>query len=289
MSQRADSHVLRALDAADAANSTKYAELERVFTRSETLGYDQSHPYDQVFRPGAPTGAGLAEDEWRTNGNYMRMIFGGAEPPAADNITRAYALASGAALEAPTVKHTALGELRPADFVPGARADKDSLLQTFAACRQQGGGHVDSDAERFLKSRPTHNMVHTTFYGREAAPGTNAPLRFHHIVGQSAHVQFRPDTSRLRPTQDLSSKTFAPMENGRAVPLRAELVYGDDPRAISVEAYGSKVSALGAESVKDLGPYFGAPPFEGAPGQRPGAGLARLFAEDLQRKYMMAR
>ena len=196
--------------------------------RNEVEGYFQSHPYDQIF-----TGRDLAVDEATLSNNYMRIIFGGRPDPTTDAIHMAYNHTIKDRAEAPTLKEDTLYELNPLSFVEAQPADKDSLLQTFAEQRMFWRGQIDSDTERMLKQRPTHELVHFTTYGKDITPGGQAG-RFNYVTGQHGYLQFRPDTQNFYPYENLSSKTYAPMGDGREVPLDYQNVYGDDPRRIPI-------------------------------------------------------
>jgi len=180
-------------------------QLEHYYKRSVESGYEQSHPYDFMF-----TGSDLKVDEQTLNNNYMRLIFGG-KPGPADNINLAYNNSIRQMAEAPITKDSIIGEQNPSSFVEGEQATKDSLLRTFAASRQYYKGAVDSDAERALKTRPTHRLISTTYYGKDQ-------LRYNHVRGQ-AHLLNRPTKlENFRPDENLSSRTYAPDGMGGEVP-----------------------------------------------------------------------
>lgn len=212
----------------DKFNEETFQALLTDWKRNATEGYFQSHPYDQMY-----TGRDLAVDEATLSNNYMRIIFGGRENPDTDNIHMAYNHVIKQRAEAPTLKENTLYELNPLKFVEAMPATKDSLLQTFAEQRMFFQGQIDSDTERMLKQRPTHDIIHFTTYGKDVTPGGQAG-RFHYVAGQHGYLQYRPDTKNFFPWENLSSKTYAPMGDGKEVPLDYENVYGDDPRQVPI-------------------------------------------------------
>lgn len=205
--------------------------LPEMYQKSTVRAYQQSHPYDSQFYPAED----LKIDEVQLNNNYMKLIFGGKVLPN-DNMHLAYNHTLRQMAEAPVERDSLLGNENPLSFVEGAPATKESLLETFAKQRQYYKGEVDSDAERALKQRPTHRLVFTTFYGKKQQ-------RTNHVRGQ-AHLLNRPimDGS-FKPMENLSSRTYAPDGLGGEVPLHPELVYGPDPREVSVTGEAGKQMA----------------------------------------------
>ena len=233
--------------ARDQENKRVYQGLISAHQRNVVEGYLQSHPLDFMY-----TSKDLAVDQWELSNNYMGLIFGGKPDPNGDNIHLAYNHATKQKAEAATANTKTLDELNPLSFVEGKPATKDSLLETFAESRRYFKGRIDSDTERMMKQRPTHDVIHTTFYGKNIG-------RYHHITGQHGHLQYRPDTSNFTPYENLSSRTYAPMGNGKEVPLKYEYVYNDDPRRVPV-TNDPKVAVpepVGSMNFRDAGLYPG--------------------------------
>lgn len=235
-------------------NEEVFEGLLKNWERNSVEGYYQSHPYDQIF-----TGRDLAVDAATLSNNYMRIIFGGRPDPNTDAIHMAYNHTIKQRAEAPTSRENTLYELNPLSFVESQPASKESLLETFQEQRQYWKGQIDSDTERALKQRPTHDLIHFTTYGKDVTPGGQAG-RFNFVTGQHGYLQFRPDTSSFFPYENLSSKTYAPMGNGKEVPLDYQNVYGDDPRRIPITTQ-PKIDAPSPAAVfnfNDTGSYPGA-------------------------------
>ncbi len=239
-------------DRVDNVNAKTFDYLLNDFKRNATEGYFQSHPYDQIF-----TSKDLATDEWTLSNNYMRLIFGGKPDPKTDNIHMAYNHTIKQRAEAPTLKENTLYEMNPLSFVQARNSNKEDLLKTFQDGRQYWKGQIDSDTERALKQRPTHELIHTTYYGKDVTSGGQAG-RFNYVTGQHGYLQFRPNTDNFFPYENLSSKTYAPMGNGKEVPLKYENVYGDDPRRIPID-HQPKIDAIPAQTFNfnDSGSYPG--------------------------------
>lgn len=249
-----DSSPLETYEKVNKINEDVFSGLLNDFQRNSVQGYFQSHPYDQIF-----TGRDLAVDEATLSNNYMRLIFGGRPDATTDAIHMAYNHTIKQRAEAPTLKENTLYELNPLSFVEAEPASKDSLLETFAKERMYWKGQIDSDTERALKQRPTHELIHFTTYGKDITPQGTAG-RFHYTAGQHGYLQFRPDTSNFFPYENLSSKTYAPMENGKEVPLDYQNVYGDDPRRIPITDQPKIIAPSPAAvfNFNDTGSYPGA-------------------------------
>lgn len=233
-------------------NEEVFEGLVSDFQRNQTEGYFQSHPYDQIF-----TGKDLAIDEWTLANNYMRIIFGGRPDPKTDAIHMAYNHSIKQRATAPTLKEQTLYEMNPLSFVEANPTTKETLLQTFQDQRQYWKGMIDTDTERALKQRPTNEIVHTTFYGKNVTPGGQAG-RFHYLAGQHGDLQFRPDNSKFFPHENLSSKTYAPMGDGKEVPLDYNNVYGDDPRQVPIDHQPKIIPTPAATfNFNDTGSYPG--------------------------------
>jgi hypothetical protein len=248
-----DSSPVNAQDRTDKINEEVFEGLLQDFSKNQTEGYFQSHPYDQVF-----TSKDLATDAWTLSNNYMRLIFGGRPNPKTDNIHMAYNHVIKQRAEAPTLKENTLYEMNPLEFVESKPATKESLLETFADQRMYWKGMIDSDTERALKQRPTHELIHTTYYGKDVTEGGQAG-RFNFVTGQHGSLQFRPDTKNFFPYENLSSKTYAPMGNGKEVPLMYQNVYGDDPRRVPIN-HQPKINAPSPAATwnfNDTGSYPG--------------------------------
>lgn len=249
-----DTSPVKTQELVDKDNQEVFEGLLRNFDRNQTEGYFQSHPYGQMF-----TAKDLATDEWTLANNYMRLIFGGRPDPKTDNIHLAYNHTIKDRATAPTLKENTLYEMNPLSFVEAEPATKESLLQTFQEQRQYWDGMIDTDTERALKQRPTHEIIHTTTYGKNVTPGGQAG-RFNYVTGQHGYLQYRPDTSNFYPRENLSSKTYAPMGNGKEVPLEYQNVYGDDPRRVPID-HQPKLSAPSPAATfnfNDTGSYPGA-------------------------------
>lgn len=230
-------------------NKLELGDLKGVFDKSTTRAYEQSHPYGKMLYPGED----LAIDEVAKNNKYMQLVFGG-EPGPQETAHLAYNHTVRQIAEAPMERDSLLETMNPMSFVEGAPASKDSLLETFAEQRTYYKGAVDSDAERALKQRPTHRMIATTLYGKKQQ-------RTNHVRGQ-AHLLYRPkNDGSFRPQENLSSRTFAPMEDGGEIPLDFELSFGPDPRNVKVEGEAGKMMAPKSVSQHnswvDTGNYVG--------------------------------
>lgn len=222
--------------------------LEDFFQRSVQSAYFQSHPYDQMF-----TGFDAKVDEITLNNNYMRLIFGGKPDPTKDNIDLAYNHALRQIAESPVDKDSLLENMNPLAFVPGEEATKDSLLDTFAKQRQFFKGKVDSDTERFLKTRPTHKLIANTYYGKRITQSGTSE-RYNHVRGQN-DLLYRPtDLQDFHPVENLSSKTYAPDGDGGEVPLNYDNVHGLDPRVVPIDG---QALPLPYDFIQDAGSYPG--------------------------------
>lgn len=245
------------------------------FYRSASAGYEQSHPLDIMF-----TGSSLAADAVLLNNNYMNAIFGGEQGPK-DNIQMAYAHSLRSMAEAGIESSSLLENMNPLAFVPVGEATKDSLLETFAKERDFYAGAVDSDAERALKTRPTHRMIATTFYNKKLNAAGQS-IRYNHVRGQNDLLE-RPQTSdTFRPFENLSSKTFAPDENGGEVPLDYAAVNDHDPREAPVPSAGAPPAMVQSPELADQGLYLGSEvnAYSSLP---PTGGLELLFQQSAQR------
>lgn len=231
-------------------------DLIDYYNRSVTAGYFQSHPYGQMHM-----GQDMKLDEAALANNYMKLVFGGKPDPERDNIDLAYNHALRQMAESPVEKDSLLGHQNPLAFVPLGTCDKDAILETFKKQRQFYKGSVDSDAERMLKTRPTHNLIATTCYGKDITwnnKGTGASARYNHVRGQADLLNRPTNLQNFHPWQSLSSKTFAPMEDGGEVPLNYENAFGADARAIKVtdEPRVPVKGYSGQWDEQDLGNYF---------------------------------
>jgi hypothetical protein len=214
------------------------------FHRTAETGYAQSHPLDRMF-----TAEDLKKDELTLNNNYMRLIFGGKTSDN-DNIQLAYNHSLRQMADTPIEADTLLENMNPDAFVPVGEASKDSMLEAFKSARQYYPNEVVSDAERFLKSRVTHNMMTTTYYGKRLTADGQS-LRYNHVRGQN-DLLYRPDVTNFHPFENLSSHTFAPNGDGGEVPLDAEAVYGTDPRSVPVNTD----SFIPEDDMNDAGLYY---------------------------------
>lgn len=234
-------------------NKETFDKLANYHQRSAADGYFQSHPFSQMF-----TSYDLATDEATLNNNYMRLIFGGKEDPNKDEINGAYKHAIKQRAEAAVTKENTLEELNPSDFVSVANVNKDSLLQTFAEGRRFFKGQIDTDAERAMKGRVSHEMIETTFYGKNVSEA-GAPGRFHHLAGQHGHLQYRMDPAKTLSWWNLSSRNYAPDGEGGQVPLIIQNEIGDDQRSIPLTGELRTVAPEPSNSfnLNDIGLYPG--------------------------------
>tara|TARA_R110002153_G_scaffold88286_3_gene217566 strand:+ start:1787 stop:2704 length:918 start_codon:yes stop_codon:yes gene_type:complete len=200
------------------------------YHRSEKIGYDQAQPYAPILSMSGD----MKIDELAHQNKYMKIAFGGIPGPL-DNIDLAYNNALRQMSEAKTYKDSLIGNQNPLDVVENQQATKESLLETFAETRRFYKGAVDTDAERAMKTRPTHRMIATTFYGKDITKGGLEAGRFHTVRGQFGDLQYRPTHLQdFKPIQNLSSKTYAPNGLGGEVPLNYSNTNGVDPRTITL-------------------------------------------------------
>ncbi len=229
-------------------------DIKKYFERSVENGYEQAQPYAPMF-----TGPDMALDQVAHNNKYMKLIFGGKPDPITDNIDMAYNHSLRQMAEAPVTKDSLIGHQNPNEFVPGTTATKDSLLKTFAEQRRFYKGTVDTDAERMLKTRPTHKLIMTTTYGKNLGQDGSSG-RYNTQRGQWGNHQFRPKhLEKFRPFENLSSRTYAPDGSGGEVPLNYENTNGVDPRIVEItkEKRISVPDPKGVWAWKDLGSYAG--------------------------------
>ena len=230
--------------------------LENYFERSTRSGYFQAHPYGQMH-----LGMDMKMDELTNSNNYMKLIFGGKPNPERDNIDLAYNNAIRQMAESPVEKDSIIGHQNPAAFVPREECSKDAILETFEKQRQFYKGAIDSDAERFLKARPTHKLISHTCYGKKLSK-SGTSLRYNHVRGQADLINRPTELENFKPDGNLSSKTFAPDGKGGEVPLNYENVYGLDPRAVKVKGtpkYDVKPPLSQQQwNFNDMGSYSGA-------------------------------
>ena len=227
--------------------------LQDYFVHSVKEGYYQSHPYDQMH-----LGNDMRIDELASNNTFMKLIFGG-QPDKYDNINLAYNHSIRQMAESPVEKDSIVDQQNPLKFVAGAECDKDAVLKTFAEQRQFYKGAVDTDVERFLKSRPTHNLIATTFYNKKANSAGQS-LRYNHVRGANDLIYESADTIKnFYPQENLSSRTFAPDGKGGRVPLKYENIYGPDARLVPIsdEARFPAPEPIQEFSASDLGLYYG--------------------------------
>lgn len=175
--------------------------------------YIQSHPLDHMY-----TAGDLHVQQKELSDSYMRLIFGG-EPAKNDHFALLYTNISRDAAKNPILGS---GDLKnPKWDLSGPAPTRDEMLDVF----KNSGIRKESPTERALKSRVTHNMYQTTFYGKR----TN---RFHGIVGQAAEELYPPEKVTNFPTSNLSSRTGALLPDGSRVPLYIENQMEADPRVI---------------------------------------------------------
>lgn len=242
-----DSRPIDTQEEVDKINKQVFDKLADYHDRSATAGYFQSHPHDPIY-----TSHALALDEATLNNNYQRLIFGGQPDPVKDNIHMAYNRALRARAESTVARETTLENMNPLQFVPAEEATKDSVIETFAKTREYHKGQLDTDAERFMKSRAGHELTQVTYYGKNQG-------RFHYVAGQHAHLQFRPDSSNFKSWCNLSSRTYAPDGDGGEVPLVIQNQNGLDPRAVplSHELRSVNPEPMGMFNLNDTGNYPG--------------------------------
>ncbi len=229
-------------------DTSKFAEFFDTQTRGVESGYLQAHPFSVMY-----TAQDLATDQANLNSNYMRLIFGGNNMPS-DYSELNYNHTTRDLAENVVTSENTLGLQSELDFTPGnTEVTNEALLTTFAQQRQFFKGRIDTDTERFLKSRGgLPELQHTTYYGKRNG-------NFHYLAGQSAPIEFPPNITNFSPYENLSSRTYAPMtEKGQTVPLYVENVFGIDPRAVAVTNEPRYiVSESGVFNSNDLGAYYG--------------------------------
>lgn len=200
--------------------------------KGDRAAFEKNHP----FAPYLHLGKDMAADARESSGEYMRLIFGGA-PPRSDVFDYAYRTASLSAAQSQTSAQP-LAQQSELAFVPGARADKDSLLQTF---QQQRVG--ESDLARSLSSRVTHTDQLYTFYGKRYN-------RFHKVRG-GQDLLYRSSDPGFAPQWNLSSRTSAPTAEGGFVPHFVV----EPPQGRP--AFFAELSASSDATQQDMGAYFG--------------------------------
>jgi hypothetical protein len=216
-------------------------------TRGVESGYLQSHPYSVMY-----TAQDLATDQANLNSNYMRLIFGGNNAPE-DYSELNYKHTTRDLAENVVNAENTLGLQTELQFTPGTtEVTNEALLTTFAQQRQFYKGRIDTDTERFMKSRGgLPELQHTTYYGKRNG-------NFHYLAGQAAPIEYAPNIENYNPVENLSSRTYAPMGMNQTVPLYAENVFGIDPRAVAVTNEPRYiVSEAGVTNANDLGAYYG--------------------------------
>jgi hypothetical protein len=108
----------------------------------------------------------------------------------------------------------------------GPEPTKEDMLKTFNEQRNFAKDRYVTATERALKSRNTHLLTQTTYYGKR----TN---RFHNIAGQGAELVYPPTITKEDVfNQNLSSRTYAPQTDGTRVPLSVDVAYEVDPRIV---------------------------------------------------------
>lgn len=236
-------------------NRQVHDKLKEYHHRSAADAYFQSHPVSQMF-----TSQSLNTDDATLARDYMSIIFGGWDEKhrAEDNIQLAYNHSIKQYAENQITRDSILHQLKPSDFVEGQPATKDSLLETFAQQRQYHRGVIDSDAERFLKTRATHDLTFTTFYGKQVTDAGDSG-RHHHLWHQPGHLQFRPDAKGMRLWWNISSRTYAPDGEGGENPLDPRVVYGEDQRVIPItdQPRQDAPAPVGTFNFNDVGSYAG--------------------------------
>lgn len=238
----------------DRANKATLDKLVNFHERSAADGYFQSHPFGQMF-----TAQDLATDEATLSNNYMRLIFGGKTDPDKDMIAGAYKHALKQRAEAAVTQGSVLENMNPLDFVEGKQDTKDAVLQTFAEQRRFFKGQIDTDAERAMKARVGHEIIETTFYGKNVHDNGMAG-RFHYTTGQHGHLQYRQPPADTKSWWSLSSRTYAPDGEGGEVPLMIQNQLGLDPRTIPIDSNEVRVVApdpANTYNFNDIGLYPG--------------------------------
>lgn len=173
---------------------------------NDALTYRQSHPLGFMF-----AGHDLMMDKQQLQQNYMGLIFGGPDSKL-DNIDRAYTKSLTQAAEAPVESDSLLAHQKPMQF-PLPPSNTQDLLETFAKQRQYYKGVVDSDIERALKSRATHETLLTTYYGKRLQ-------RLDPVHGQAGYDQYAMNLPKdFAPNQNISAYTGAFNDAGGRNPL----------------------------------------------------------------------
>lgn len=210
--------------------------------------YAQSHPYDPLY---LALGPDMRVDELAHANTYMNLIFGGTS--SNDIFDLAYKHVDRQLADSPVEKDSTVSFQNPLKFIPNGEADKDSILQTFAEQRQYYKGAVVEDAERFLKSRPTHNLIATTFYNKRATPSGQS-TRYNHVSGIDNSLDFDDKAlENFYPWGNLSSRTFAPDGKGGRNPVAYDHIHGPDARSVPL----TPVSPIREFRASDLGMYHG--------------------------------
>ena len=195
--------------------------------------FSQKRPPDSYEINNLYASSDLQKDKLIQNNNYMNVIFGKEQNVSNDALSLAYKHTIKQYADSPVDKNTILGNFSVDSFVPKKEATKDSLLKTFSDQRKYYEGQIDSDTEIFLKTRPTHNLISTTFYNKKATEGGQS-VRYNHVRGQNELLPNVPDT--FIPHENLSSRTFAPTGQGertRSIPLNYS-IYDVDPRQVPI-------------------------------------------------------
>lgn len=238
----------------DKANKETFDKLVDYHNRSAADGYFQSHPFGYMF-----TAQDLATDQVTLDNNYMRLIFGGETDPEKDMIGGAYKHAYSQRAEAAVTQGSVLEDMNPLNFVEGEQDTKDSLLRTFAEQRRFFKGQIDTDAERAMKTRAGHELVLTTYYGKNLDQNGRSG-RFHYTTGQHGHLQHRQAPGDTKSWWNLSSRTYAPDGEGGEVPLVFQNVMGLDPRTVPIDNNEVRVVAQDPPhtyNFNDMGLYPG--------------------------------
>lgn len=208
---------------------------------NDALSYRQANPLGFMY-----TGRDLMLDKQQMQQNYMSLIFGGRDSEF-DNIDRAYTKSLNEAAEAPVESDSLLANQKPMSFHDLPPTTPQDLLETFADQRQYYKGVVDSDIERALKSRATHETLLTTYYGKRLQ-------RLDPVHGQAGYDQYSPIVPKgFAPDQNISAYTGAYNEHGGRNPLAivSSEPLGDTSQELAARSYVVPMSK------PDYGNYYG--------------------------------
>lgn len=213
--------------------------------------YDSAHVFDQMITPEQ-----LLTDQNTLQNNYMKLIFGGL-PDIHDStqaVQRAYHNIESTLQESNFMR----GDIMNKDlqkFVPvgdDQTLSKDDIVQTFIDMRSHSGPTQGSSVLRGLTQWASPADTAVTYYGKNQS-------RFHLILGQHQVDLLGKPPPGFKPYENLSSRTFAPRENGEQVPLHIEITDDYDPRMFDDLVSLRSINSI-SDNVIDTGIYYGQEP-----------------------------